>query len=421
MNSFPRDLANKVIERWDNLVVGHYVTPPRPTDRLFRQLLEAAYLASAVPDEGRFPRFNIVAVPDTDPQPRYLGEIWQFSEPRQFSMDEIRKLAPVVDYKKSALLARWKNENWEIAGLTDLGTSWNRARLGLQYHYRFPASLFIQVDRPGRMKVYQGQFLVASLADGQIDQLSGFTLSLVLHREVHNGLNKVWKEIVYPKIEHPKEFENFQFIAFWNVFAALANCINEDGHGGAIIIAPAGKAVQGKELRVKYRLHSSVLRQSFIDFMNARHRNADLIEQIEDGQDSLRGEYAISELDLRQKHEQLIEAIRFVAKLSACDGAIVISEDLLLLGFGTEIRSELKSGTEVEQVLDDMKKANKALDVETFGLRHRSAIKLVSRKPDSSVIVISQDGAVSFVWSEKPKSVYMKRGVSLVNMNMPWA
>jgi hypothetical protein len=227
--------------------------------------------------------------------------------------------------------------------------------------------------------------------------------------------------VAYPKIEHPREFENFQFIAFWNVFAALANCINEDSHGGAIIIVPAGKAILDKELRVKYRLYSSVLRQSFIDFMNARHRNADLVQQIEGGHKSLQGEQAISAIELVQKHEQLVEAIRFVAKLSASDGAIVISEDLHLLGFGAEIRSEFKSGTKVEQVIDDLRKVHKALDVESFGLRHRSAIKLVSRKPKSSVLVVSQDGSVSFVYSEKENSVYVQRGVNLVNMNMPWA
>lgn len=421
-NAFPKDLANKVIERWDNLVVGEYTVPPRPPDRLFRQLLEAAYLASIAPDEGRFPKFNIVAVPrqDSSSQPKQLGQLWQFSESRKFSVDEIRKLAPAVDYKKSAIFVRWSSEGWEVAGLSDLGTSWSRARVGLQYHYQFPASLFVQVDRPGRIRVYQGKFLIAALEDGKIEQLGGFELSLVLHRTAHNGLRKISEEIKYPDIEEPREYYDFQFIAFWNVFAALANCVNEEGHGGALIIVPANRSTTDKELRLKYGLNSPVLREAFIGFMNARHRIADVIARIEGGEKSLRGEYAVAEVELNEKQLQLVEAIRFIARLSACDGAIVISEDLRLMGFGTEIRAELKSGTKAEQVIDDLRHVHRPLDVETFGLRHRSAIKLVSRRPNYCVLVISQDGGISFVWSEKSNSVCVKRGVNLINMNMPW-
>ena len=234
-------------------MTGQYTAPPRPPDSLFRQLLDTTYLASTIPDEGRFPQFNIVAIPEPDSQARYLGEVWQFADQRQFSVDEIRKLAPAVDYRKSAILVCWKSARLEISGLADLGTSWRRARLGLQYHYQFPASLCVQVDRPGRMKVYQGQFLVASLADGTIERQEGTELSLALHRPTENGLSKIWNEITYPKIEQPREFEGFQFIAFWNTFAALANCVNEEGHGGAIIIAPAERPTMDKELRIKYR------------------------------------------------------------------------------------------------------------------------------------------------------------------------
>jgi DNA integrity scanning protein DisA with diadenylate cyclase activity len=420
LNAFPRELAKSVVDRWDKLVAGDYVAPPRPPEKLFRRLLEITYLASAIPEEGRFPKFNIVAIPEPDRQERHLGQVWKFNEARNLSVDEIRRLAPAVDYKKSAILVHWKDDKWEISGLVDLGTSWNRARIGLQYHYRFPECLFIQVDRPGRMKVYQGGYLVASLAEGEIKG-SGIEFSLVLHRTAHNGLNKIWNEISYPKIEEPREYENFQFIAFWNTFAALANCVKEEGHGGAIIVVPAIRPAMEKETRIKYQQNSSVLRKAFIEFMNARHKIADVIVRIEKGESSLDGVYAIAELALMRSHEQLVEVIRFIAKLSGCDGAIIVTEDLRLLGFGAEIRSELKRGVEAIEVLDDMRKVHRKLDVESFGLRHRSAIKLVSRKPGCCVLVISQDGAISFVWSDKPNVVSVKRGISLINMNMPWS
>jgi len=384
------------------------------------ELLEILYLAAAVPEELRYPQFNVVAVPSTHTNVSELGDVWVFDDPRKLSVDEVRRLAPAVDPKKSALFLKWTDAGWQIVGLVDLGTSCNRARIGLQYQYHSPSCLYVVVDKPGRIKVYQGQYIVAALRDGQLERHEGFDLSLVLHSPTHNGLKKIWDKITYPRLESPREYENFQFIAFWNTLAALANCIGEEAHGGAIVIVPSSKSIS-KELRVKYRQNSSILSDAFVAFMNYRHLIADVVFRLEQEEKGLEGEYAIAELKLAASHLKLVEAIRFVARLAGCDGAIIISEDLILLGFGGEIRSEMKSNAKVVDIIDDVRKVSRPLDVESFGLRHRSAIKFVSRQPAACVLVVSQDGPISYVWSDKPCEVKVRRGVTLTNMNMPWA
>lgn len=422
VNAFPEKLAKVVVHRWDHMVVGDYVTPPCPPERLLRQLLDTLYLAAASPEEGRYPQFNILAVPSNDSlEGRSLRDVWELTELRPLSVDEIRRIAPAVDFKKSAILMKWDAKRWHIAGLVDLGTSWSRARIGLQYHYEYPSCLFVQIDRPGHIKVYQGQFLVAELTDGKLTRHSGMDISLVLHAPTHNGLNRIWRKIKYPKIEEPREYEGFQFIAFWNVFASLANSIRDENHGGAIIIVPGDRAVPEKQLRVKYRQSSSILKDAFISYMNIRHRVIDFVIQRERGDESVKGEWALAELELADSHTRLVEAIRFVARLSGCDGGIVISDDLQLLGFGAEIRSELRRKTKVREAIDTVRRKYKPLDVEHFGLRHRSAIKLISQQPKSYVLVVSQDGPISAIWSDKSGVVDVSRGISLVNMNMPWA
>lgn len=404
------------------MVAGEYTVPPLPPNRLLRQLLETAYLAAAMPEEGRYPQFNVVAIPASKiPEATSLGQIWNFENLRPLSVDEIRRLAPAVDFKKSAILTEWDSKRWYIAGLVDLGSSWARARIGLQYHYHYPQCLFLQVDRIGRLRVYQGQYLVATLVDGRLERRKVFEFPLALHGPAENGLQAIWQEIAYPEIEEPREYENFQFIAFWNTLAALANCIAEDAHGGAIVITPAGMTVSAAALRIKYPQNSSILRSAFIAFMNVRHRFADYVVRIERGENSIKGDCAIAELKLAKAYSHLVEATRFVARLAGCDGAIVITEDFRLLGFGAEIRSELKPNTTVREVMDEMRKVYRPLDVEEFGLRHRSAIKLVSRKTKYCVLVISQDGPISVVWSEKDNIVNVRRGANLVNLNMPMA
>jgi RNA-directed DNA polymerase len=67
------------------------------------------------------------------------------------------------------------------------------------------------------------------------------------------------------------------------------------------------------------------------------------------------------------------------------------------------------------------RKQNSIIDVEHFGLRHRSAIKLVSRKSTVCVLVVSQDGPISFVSSDSPGQVQVRKGVNLTNLDMPFA
>lgn len=419
--AFPKELAEAVFDKWNNLVAGEYTTPPCPPKRLLIELLETIYLAAGSPEESRYPLFNVVASPSDGFNNLENGDVWLFEKTRPLSVSEIHRLAPVSDIKKSAILVTWDSTGWRLAGLVDLGTSWGRARIGLSYRYEIPTCLLIEVDRPNRMRVYQGQFLVAALAEGRLECHEGLDLTLTLHQTVTNGLKCIWNKIKYPKHEEPREFEGFQFTAFWNVFAGIANSISVNGHGGSLIILPAGTRPSKKNLRIKYSQNASFLRDKFIEYMNCRHVLVDMIVLQESGEKGLEGNIALAEIRLGNAQEKLVESIRFVAGLSGCDGAIVMSEDLRLFGFGCEIRSELHKRTNfVFDVKDEMRDRFEKLDPQIFGLRHRSAIKLISRMPRYKVFVVSQDGPITAVWA-KSDNIFVKKGVNLVNLNMPWA
>jgi hypothetical protein len=159
MAAFPIDLARAVHDRWDKMVAGDYVTPPCPPLPMLKHLLEACYLAANVPEETRYPRFNVIAIPKEGfSQSERIEGQWQFLSPRPYNVGELRRLAPAVDLKKSAIWVAWDGQGLQIVGLIDLGTSWHRARSGLGYRYQYPSSLIVQIDRPGRLRVYQGPF-----------------------------------------------------------------------------------------------------------------------------------------------------------------------------------------------------------------------------------------------------------------------
>lgn len=116
----------------------------------------------------------------------------------------------------------------------------------------------------------------------------------------------------------------------------------------------------------------------------------------------------------RDAYEELVEATRFVARLAEVDGAIILSEDLCLLGFGGELSAEPIEGFAVFERIDEMRKADRKLDIEQFGMRHRSAMKYVSQAPASRILVVSQDGPITAIWSEQ-NNVLIKKNAGIQN------
>jgi hypothetical protein len=275
---FPADLALAVAKRWDNLVTGHYVVPDCPPLRVLKRILESSYLAASAAEEGRYPQFNVLVTRKTVGMAE-VKEIFPFEQARPLTVSELRGLAPASDVRKSAIWVGYEGEIAVILGLIDLGTSWHRARLGFTYKYSAPSNLIVEVDRPGRLKVYQGEFHVATLVDGDLVVSGDIDLNLFLHGVVNQGLERLVANFAFPKYEDPRDFENFWFIAYWNVFAAVANSISLSGHGGMLVIANRDSDQIMSCLRVKYSGSTDMLRSAFSHFINARNRTSDFYEK----------------------------------------------------------------------------------------------------------------------------------------------
>ena len=57
------------------------------------------------------------------------------------------------------------------------------------------------------------------------------------------------------------------------------------------------------------------------------------------------------------------------------------------------------------------------VDSESFGMRHRSALRCVGVSAQLAAFVVSQDGQVSLFWKQDGR-VLMKRNVNTANPNM---
>lgn len=417
--AYPKDLAGHVHARWDNLVAGSYKAPPCPPKSLLTKLLDTIYISSRISDEGRYPSFRLIAFPES--QSSVLEsqfEVFRFSEARPLTVSELTRLAPATDVKKSAILTEWRGHQWAIAGLVDLGSDWTYARSGFSYNYLAVPSLLVEVDSQARLSVYQGDYLVASLANGILEEFD-IKIELSLYGPAKDGLSVIGPLLTPPELASMRDFHEFAHMAYLNVLISIANSIVDYGHGGAIIIIPPNSTISA-DCRFKYEMKSRALQKYFITFMNSRTRLFDAMEVNIQNNHSFDDKIGSLKSELNEAQKELSESIRFIARLCACDGAIVISSDLTLHGFGCEIRSDIQPGTQILLANSSLASTGSPLDLEIFGLRHRSAVKLVSKSPSYVEIVVSQDGPISLIWS-KDGTVIVRRGARLVNNNMPWA
>jgi hypothetical protein len=290
---------------------------------------------------------------------------------------------------------------------------------------------------PGRLSVYQGIFLIASLSSGQILETNSISALdyLGIYGFLKDGIGDLsvliegaeqFLPTMEPEIyESLKERFEFEWIAYLNTILSIVNVIQSKGHGGALILAQedAGFLRAQKYIKTKYTFSSNndLLQKRFVEFIRLRNNIADLRCKRDVAPEGISDDILFAAGSRsRESFQSLLEAATFVGNLAGADGAIVLTNTLKVIGFSAEITAERAMKSKIYTVVEPIQGKVKPLDVEQFGMRHRSAIKLCSNTADAIVFVVSQDGDVSLVWG-KDEDVMVKRGVSITNANMALA
>jgi hypothetical protein len=424
--AFPVSLAEQVIARWHTFVARHdRPAPPLPSAEALRFILETAFFASFAREEGRELRFVLCCTPANTTLCDAAGEpvpAIMLDTPRSLSVDSVRALAPAVRPANAAMLVRYGETGpCEIAGVLNVGANLARARSGRSiYHRPAPYALVIDVREAGELHVYRGGIKLATLKSGSLqDQLAFSELEfLPISGILARGLESMRPYIEPPAGEPGRETSDFEWTALLNTVLSMVNGLEAHGHGGTLLVAAPGTE-RTLPVRMKFNVDEahSVLASRFVAFVNTRHAlvgarltkattvNAQSFGHLEDAT-------FVAE-------EALADAADLVARLSAVDGALVVSSDLRVLGFGAEIVLDAAQPVAAFEVVGHAHRAGAwtEVDSESFGMRHRSALRCVAVADEAASFVVSQDGTVSLFWKQDGR-VRLKRGVTTENPNM---
>jgi hypothetical protein len=430
--SFPEHLADQVVERWSTLAARHDTPPPLPRLGHVRHILSTAFFASLEREEKRDLRFLLCCAPDLDVLREGLGDsvpVVELVSPRPLSVESLVALAPAVSPDNAALLVRCPPESddvgaCEIAGILHIGSHLALARSGRSFYYRPPPyALLVEVCAAGEVHVYQGGLKVAALKAGRLhDQMAYSVLEfLPISGLLSAGLADLQPRVLAPEHEPARERSDFEWTALLNTILCIVNGIRGHRHGGTLILtAPRGARVL--PIRTKFEVveHGSVLGDRFVEFLNARHLFTEAQWQARGRGATREAEIAIAHLQsaVFQAEEDLADAADVAAGFSAVDGALVLTSDLRVVGFGAEIMMDAAQPIVAYDVSGSPRAGEwTTVDGESFGMRHRSALRCVGVAEETAAFVASQDGMVSFFWKQDGR-VCLKRHVNTANPNM---
>ena len=113
--------------------------------------------------------------------------------------------------------------------------------------------------------------------------------------------------------------------------------------------------------------------------------------KIEMNKDNFQDYYMLTN-EMQEIEEAVSDVTQVIASMTSVDGAIVVTDELRVLGFGAEVLAISPSLKEVK--IAENSKANRKIPIESFGTRHRSAFRFCSSFEEAVVFVVSQDGGV---------------------------
>jgi Probable sensor domain DACNV len=355
------------------------------------------------------------AVPAEGGPPTGLHRL-EFTAPRPFEVQELRRLSPAADYHRSLIGARLSGGGGlEIWGIVQSGPGWIRTyQGGIDRHAPLPPALVVHVSGPGRLGAYRGDVLVAKLERGEI---SGSSMDVFASTWLPESFKERRAELAKLHEAARKRADgrwapldpDFTLVLGQQVVRRLVSVMRSARHGRTVIFVPAALteelSAENRYVAIKYgfaegeprlRLRTLVVRAMKVLAQTHGRGTGEQPKPVGWAEYEASSDEKIAELD-----EAIFAVAHLIAALSAVDGAVVITKRFELLGFGAEISGKLPEVRTVARALDVEGKLAVQEGTEGVGTRHRSVYRLCSELKEAVAVVISQDGGARFVaWKD---------------------
>jgi hypothetical protein len=378
------------------------------------RFLEVVYFASLKTEEGKPLQLRVALVdpknqdPDRPPRPR--ADRWRIVELARrvpFTVPNVVKLSKAADPWSSCLAVYFdESSDFYVWGLIDQTVHFNRMLVRENEGGYAPPGLF-QVFATGTadLTVYRHYSFVARLAQDNLsshqnDVFWEGQISKKLSEGIKTYIDGVLRRFPVKDLTYEKDEWAASLARRWRgTLCRVLIGIQRYRHGGAVLLT-RGTA----DLDVKYRISYSRLPEALVhlevstisETLAYRKIFEDYIDVDKDRVPvDLYLDEALFGNEAEDFRDEITGCVRFVSSLSCVDGLILMTPELSVRGFGVEIRS--KKDIDVLYLSPRAKAsmgAERAIDPNHYGTRHRSMMRYCMAHPKSVGFVISQDGEI---------------------------
>jgi len=426
-DAYPKQLAEFVQDQWIGIENKTKDEDMLPSLSILEQLLSTTYQASLLHDEGRSVTFRLILCkPDrftSNEGPPTGLHCLEFTDSRPFTAHELKQLSQAADYYRSLIGIKFgQNGKLRIWGIIHSGPRWLREVAGgRRASVPLPPSLVIKIIGPGSLEVCKGSLLLAKLDQGyligkSLDVFNSLWLPAIFapFREEYLTSHIAMRE----QTQKPRASldPDLPRMIGQHMVRRMIAAIRDSNHGGTLILISPERTVElchtNRYINFKYTFLDGEPRRRWgtliVKALNTLaevygSRGTDITVGWKEYEKSTNG--TIVELD-----EAIFEFSYLIARLAAVDGAVVLTKQFELLGFGTEIKLEQAHIPRVARALDLEGHQEEMESVENVGTRHRSAYRLFKEMPDALAIVISQDKGVHFIKCRNGTVTYWNHG-----------
>ncbi|NML64448.1 hypothetical protein HHL22_04440 [Hymenobacter sp. RP-2-7] len=400
---YPRDLAAALLAGWPAEAA------PLPTLDLLTEFISVLYQASLLEEEGRPVECHaaLVTAAQLEAQPVALTDFHflRFVQPRTYSEQELRRLSPAVQPRGSLLAVGMVADELRIWGMLFAEHVWDMWGDGpRQTTAAAPNALLVQVVGPGSLVFYHGTRRLLTLQRGRIEGLGFLQFPRMWGegRFVENHLIAGGLLGLAPL--PPLQEELMVQLTLYMQRRALAGS-RQSGHGALIVLVPTPRlpALLGtdKLLRAKYPIVAAGAGARYPLLAQAIVRRLLAV-----GEATWAGFQQSRDAEVLAFTTRIERFATYLTGMGSVDGALVLTQQLEIVGFGVEIQASQLPLDQVYRALNMEGTELQPVAVDHGGTRHRAAYRVCLAAPDCLAIVVSQDGGVQFVHHQEGKVVF---------------